>query len=643
MLSAVLRIAAKAWQRHYHVPEWADWFALLAFGGGALVAILSGFYGDLFDGQLFDRKFVGGISVVGTNLIAMAVAAIGIARWHVDRRRARGGLVIPRFYEFAGAKGRGEDMRLAVLDALNQNLPEAERSQVHGIKAVVDLQHQAFAAQLLRRLRAYGVLHGRVVDRKDGGWTVHARLARPALTEITHYDWHTNDATPGRMRWQVWFSKLPSSFDVTDEEFPLELTRDLGALVRGAAGVVGLAESPGEMESLLADALAANPDSTIPAMDVLRTQLAFAVFLQEDRQDEALDLLRGRIQAGDAFGELLRGFAFLAGIRRRQIADELGLDDADEHLMPEELEDIPDDEDEGLTDEQRELLQRSEELERQAEDLVNRAFEEDEEDDEFEDYEAWERRLRNLDVSLREEILSALAMAADDKTDPRSDMSLYNLINALLSAADAAEHEENDRSAQLREEAWAKLEALRDCSDYYREAWYVKRLCGVRAWRRFEAISAQHRAHSPEGISAARDAGKWYARAIRARPKVVVVSLVGLPLWRRYRLRSRRSPILDANAFDAHSYAGHRVRARYYEIRFQHRRRRLLRGAYRDLRRGYLELGLAQLDWLEVGRHRPEVDRYDAVEAVAVAARDRVGALIRAAAERQAEDETTNE
>jgi hypothetical protein len=640
-MSAALRVAAAIWQRHYHVPEPAYWLGLLLSAAATFAFFVTEFAGALFDGEPFDRQFVGGITLTAIAVIALVVCGTGIVRWQRDRRRAGDGLVVARFYEFAGAQGRADDAQLTILDSLRQNLPGPQAARVHGIQAVVDLEHQKFAARLLRRLRAGGLLHGRAVDRSVGGWTVHARLALPAQTGLTHYDWHTNDRTPGRMPWRAWFSRLPSTIDVTDEEFPLDLTRDLETLVRGTAGAVGLASTPAEAEQLLRDALEASPDSTTPAVDVLRVQLALATFFQDDREDEALDLLRERRSQGDAFGELLRGFAFLADLRRRQIDRELNVEDEISALY-DDGEDEPDDEDlaeeadlESFTPQQLKMLDSAENLERQADQLRDRAHKLEREAEklynrvlEFEDenYEAYVERLRALDAQLSEEIISALRDAAADETDPRRDISLYNLINVLLGAAGEAD-DKSDEADTLREDAWRKLDELRARSSYYRKAWYVKRLCGLRGWLRFERIAAEHAGPTPEGIGAAREAAKWYSRAIRARPRFGLVRFADSSVWARYRVRSLRSPILDANAFDAHFYGKHRWRALYHQFRFFRRRRALWRGAHRDLRNGYLNLAEAQLDWAVVGRHRPERDRYDAVEAAATAARDRVAEL----------------
>lgn len=376
-------------------------------------------------------------------------------------------------------------------------------------------------------------------------------------------------------------------------------------------------------------------------MDVFRTQCALAMFVQEGREDEALDLLRERISDGDAFGELLRVFAFLARARRRQIHEELGLDGtgddlADELRAEEENEAGDGDVEEDLTPQQAEMLRNAEQLLEQAEKLESRADKLESQaeglharalGEDFETYEQREERLRRLDGALREESIAALVAAAEDVRDPGRDISRYNLVNALLAAGAEADDMEKDKGDELREKAWKQLEELRQQSSYYRQTWYVKRLRGLRAWLTFQRISEERGAHSEVGIKAAREAAKWYSAAIRARPRVRVVRYADEPLWRRYRLRSARSPILDANALDAHFFAEHSIRARYHHLRFQLRRRSLVRGAYRDLMWGYVDLAYGQLDWAIVGRHRPELHRYDAVETVVAAARDRAKSL----------------
>jgi hypothetical protein len=644
MISAALKVAMAVWERHYRVAEWRYWLGLTVALAIAAVGLLFGIYASLFGGEAFDRPFVGGVTLSTINLLFIGVCVVGIGRWKRDRRRARGGLVVPYFHEFAGAGKRGEDARLVILHALQENLDEEQMGRVHPINAVIDLQHKTQAARILKTLKAEGLVHGRVVDRPGGGWTVHARLALPAWVGLTHYDWHTNDATRAKLPWRAWFSGLPSTFDVSDEEFPLDLSADLEALVRGIFAATGL-DNTETAQTALRAAIEKSGDSHGAAIDALRMKLALLVFFGGD-EDGALDVLRARIADGDAFGELLRGFAFLAGLRRHQIHHQLEavgeivdidaeLEEVDAAIKAERPEEMK-----ALSPEQRQKLERAEQLEQEAERLYDEAYEsetDEEEEEDEDDFAAQEReyaRLRALFKTLGEEKLAALRAAAEDTSDPRSEVSLYNLITELLSSAGAKDDSGQDEAVrQTRAEAWQKLDELRERSSYYRDTWYVKRLCGLRAWLEFRSISAEYRAHSSEGIAAATEAAKWYSKAIRARPRLGIWRYEDEKLWQRYRPRSLRSPILDANTFDAHFYAGRKLRARYHELRFQRRRRALVRGAFADLRRAYLSLARTKLQWVMVGRHAPEEKRRDAFEAVAGAALVKIEALPREAAE----------
>jgi hypothetical protein len=623
------------------VPEWRYWLGLTVALLIAVAGLLSGIYASLFDGEAFDRTFVGGVTLSTINLLFIGVCVIGIGRWKRDRRRARGGLLVPYFHEFAGASGRGEDARLVILHALQENLDEEQMGRVHPINAVIDLQHKTQAARILKALRAEGLVHGRVVDRPGSGWTVHARLALPAWVALTHYDWHTNDATMGRLPWRAWFSGLPSTFDVSDEEFPLDLTADLEALVRGIFAAAGL-DNPVAAQIALREAIEKSGDSHTAAIDTMRVKLALLIFFSGN-EDGALDLLRARIADGDAYGELLRGFAFLAGLRRSQIHHQLQavgemveidaeMEEIDAAIEADRRKEMA-----ALSPEQRRKLERAEHLEQEAERLYDEAYEletdeEEEDEDEFAPQEGEYARLRALFKTLGEESLVALRAAAEDTSDPRSEVSLYNLITELLSRAGAKNDSGPDEAvSRTRAEAWRKLDELRERSSYYRGTWYVKRLCGLRAWLEFRSISAENRAHSSEGIAAATEAAKWYSKAIRARPRFGIWRYEDEKLWQRNRPRSMRSPILDANAFDAHFYAGHKLRARYHELRFQRRRRALVRATFADLRRAYLSHAYTKLQWVIVGRHAPEEERRDAFEAVACATLEKVEELLREA------------
>jgi len=604
------------------------------------ISLLTGFYGGLFDGEAFDRQFVAGLTLAAVNLLLIGSSLIGIVRWKLDRRRGHNSLLIPYFGEFAGAKNRGADARAAILDALDQNLNDEERKRIHPLSAVVDLGDRKLAARLLKSLRGQGIVHGRAVDRPGGGWTVHARLARKAATTITHYDWHTLDATPGQMPWRAWFSKLPSTHDVSDQEFPLELTTDLTALIKALAVASGLTSSPAEAEEALRAAIAKAPGSTSAAMDELRLTLAMLIFLLGSREEEGLEILRERVNAGNASGELVRCFGFLGSTRRRQLHKELSdfgevdgeIAEIDAAIAAEEEEELA-----AMGDEARELAERANRMGEEAEALLEQAHEmnlpegaddelgdEDDdldEDDEFGIDNSIEE-MKRVYTALPQEMIAALEVAIEDESDPRRDISLYNLITDYLSVAVEADSEAE--AEILRQKAWEKLDRLIELSDYYRGAWYVLRLRGLRAWLRFRTFAKEERAHSAEAITAAAEAAKWYSRAIRRRPHFIVFRREEANILGRYKPRSRRSAILDANAFDGHFYAGHKLRARYHEFRFQRRRMSLIRDAMRDLRRGYLSLARIKVDWAIVGRHEPKEERRDALENAVRAMRDRI-------------------
>jgi hypothetical protein len=640
MFSPILRIAVAAWQRHYRIPEPLYWIGLLASATLGAISLVTGFYAGLFDGEAFDRQFVAGLTLAAANLLLIGLSLVGIVRWKLDRRRGRESLLIPYFGEFAGAKSRGADARSAILDALDQNLSEEERKRVHPIGAVIDLGDRMLAARLLKSLQAQGIVHGRAVDRSGGGWTVHARLARKATTNITHYDWHTLDATPGQMPWRAWFSKLPSTHDVSDQEFPLELTVDLTALIKALAVASGLASSPMDAEEALRAAIAKAPESMSAAMDELRLTLARLIFLLEDREEEALEILRERVNAGNASGELVRCFEFLCSIRRRQLHKELSdfgevdgeIAEIDAAIAVEEEEEL-----DAMGPEARKLAERANRMSEDAEAMLEQAQEmgrqedageefgeagdELDEDEEF-DVDGSIEEMKKVYAALPQEMVAALEGAINDESDPRRDISLYNLVTNYLSIA--LETDSEGEAEILREKAWEKLTQLIEQSGYYRGAWYVLRLRGLRAWLRFRTFAKEERAHSPEATAAAAEAAKWYSRAIRRRPHFMVFRREEAGMLSRYKLRSRRSAILDANAFDGHFYAGHKLRARYHEFRLQRRRMSLLRDAMRDLRRGYLSLARLKVDWAIVGRHAPKEERRDALENAARAIRERI-------------------
>lgn len=184
------------------------------------------------------------------------------------------------------------------------------------------------------------------------------------------------------------------------------------------------------------------------------------------------------------------------------------------------------------------------------------------------------------------EALQVLRKAADHQADPQRPMTLYNLAMMVFRPGDMG-----------HEEAAEVLNELIASHSYYRHAWYVKRFRGLLAWTEFERLRA---AGDNNGAKAAvKEAAKWYSRAIRARPKLKVVSIEGprVILFRRY----PRSVILHANAHDAHAHAGNRLRAWLHQtLAVKLRWRRFITGL-KAFHAADWDAAYANLDWAVVG------------------------------------------
>jgi hypothetical protein len=123
-----------------------------------------------------------------------------------------------------------------------------------------------------------------------------------------------------------------------------------------------------------------------------------------------------------------------------------------------------------------------------------------------------------------------------------------------------------------RVEGEALLAELMSTSWFYGRAWYTKFQRGATNYEL--ARSALAAGDENAARHHFRVAARLYGRGIRARPRVRF-------LWRdgpRIRVVKtfERSPIMYANAKDAHNGAGHRLRTRWYEWRFQRLRRHML-------------------------------------------------------------------
>jgi tetratricopeptide (TPR) repeat protein len=185
------------------------------------------------------------------------------------------------------------------------------------------------------------------------------------------------------------------------------------------------------------------------------------------------------------------------------------------------------------------------------------------------------------------EAIKILRVAVEDEQDPQRDMSIHNLYALLDFEKDRREIDE-------------LLDHLMRSSSNYHRQWYIKRAVGLRAW--LESEEARSRGEEQEMKRWSREAAKWYSRGVRARPLLQFRGLSKKPPFLRLK-RFHRSPILHANAFDAHGRAGHRFRALWHERRFQRTRKWLMSKGDEYMRNSDWNAAFAYFDWGIVGRH----------------------------------------
>ena len=152
----------------------------------------------------------------------------------------------------------------------------------------------------------------------------------------------------------------------------------------------------------------------------------------------------------------------------------------------------------------------------------------------------------------RPEAIAVLRQAASDSSDPERDRSRYNLANVLI----------NSSSEPDRDEGKQIIRELGDSVMHYRKAWYVLRVLGVEAWNEYE--KAREAGDDANADIALREAARLYSRAIRRRPRFRLYldrSVSGLDFGC---VTFPRSPIMHANAHDAHVALGHKRRARWH-------------------------------------------------------------------------------
>jgi tetratricopeptide (TPR) repeat protein len=155
------------------------------------------------------------------------------------------------------------------------------------------------------------------------------------------------------------------------------------------------------------------------------------------------------------------------------------------------------------------------------------------------------------------EAVSLLRRAAEQRTDPKRDMTLYNLAHALEQIGEVGE-------------AYRLIDELLRSDSHYRKAWYVKRLKGIEHWERAHRLRAEKR--YTEARAEFRAAAWWYTAAIRARPRFdwARVASVRVPLTGRFvqvPFRLYYSPVpptMWANLADAWREADASRRARIY-------------------------------------------------------------------------------
>ncbi len=199
---------------------------------------------------------------------------------------------------------------------------------------------------------------------------------------------------------------------------------------------------------------------------------------------------------------------------------------------------------------------------------------------------------------LHEESIALLRRAYEDERDPQRDMTVYNLMSAL--GGRDTHDPDKPIEDEPRREADELLHHLLQSDSGYKRTWYVRHAAGARAWEHMTEVWRRDPS-DPEVAALAREAAKWYVRALRARPKLQIRG-IGLRPPFIYMARFPSTAQIPANLVDAHLHAGHRFRAWWYERRFQHRRRRYLRRAQRRFSRGEWMLAHANFDWATVGR-----------------------------------------
>jgi tetratricopeptide (TPR) repeat protein len=186
----------------------------------------------------------------------------------------------------------------------------------------------------------------------------------------------------------------------------------------------------------------------------------------------------------------------------------------------------------------------------------------------------------------RAEAIWALRRGANSRNDPKRAMTLYNLSVDL-----------GVRSEDSSAESMELLEEAMEASRYYRRAWYVRRTLAAHHWhtaRRFTTDGLETEARQEYKAAA-----RWYSRAIRSRPRVRFGYWTGA--GRVLLQRFPPSPLLHANAHDAHREAGHRYRTTWHGRRAGRRRSYHFRWGFKRAEKGEWERAYANFDFARVG------------------------------------------
>ena len=184
--------------------------------------------------------------------------------------------------------------------------------------------------------------------------------------------------------------------------------------------------------------------------------------------------------------------------------------------------------------------------------------------------------------------MSALRRAVQYDTDPQRDMTIYNLAVILWLRGEETGREEAERL----------LADLMHTSSFYRRTWYTRFHRGAMHYEM--ASKAREQGEEDESRRHYKAAARFYSSGLRARPRVRFRWRDGPRIWLIKRFD--RSPIMYANAKDAHEGAGHGLRTRWHEWRFQRLRRKMLKTAQKAFGARHWARAYAYFDWPIVGR-----------------------------------------